>query len=269
MTYLAFHLLFILPPLVVLLRWVPRVAGHAGSRAWWTLPAVAAIALIYTTPWDNYLVYRGVWWYGPDRVLGTIGYVPVEEYLFFVLQPLLTGAWAYRVLLRDGAFAHAGAALAERGRAAGHTAAGGVVLHSFFVLVPSGSRALGVTLYVLAAAAGGLALTFPAGLYLGLILAWAAPVLAAQWYFVAGAVARRARAFAVAVAVPTLYLWFADRVAIGLGIWSIAPEHTTGLHLVGLPVEEALFFLVTNLLVVQGVLLFLGPRLAATPAAAS
>jgi lycopene beta-cyclase len=43
-------------------------------------------------------VWRGVWGYGADRVIGTIGYVPVEEYLFFILQPLLTGLWLYLVL---------------------------------------------------------------------------------------------------------------------------------------------------------------------------
>jgi lycopene beta-cyclase len=31
-----------------------------------------------------------------------IGYVPVEEYLFFLLQPLLTGLWLYLVLADAG-----------------------------------------------------------------------------------------------------------------------------------------------------------------------
>jgi len=34
------------------------------------------------------------------RVVGTIGYVPVEEYLFFLLQPILTGLWLYWLLPR-------------------------------------------------------------------------------------------------------------------------------------------------------------------------
>jgi lycopene beta-cyclase len=56
----------------------------------------AVIAFVYTTPWDNYLVYREVWGYPPGRVLGTIGYVPVEEYAFFVIQTLATGLFAVR-----------------------------------------------------------------------------------------------------------------------------------------------------------------------------
>jgi lycopene beta-cyclase len=277
MTYLQFHLVFIIPPLVLLMARLPRASAVLGPRACWTLPAIAVIALVYTTPWDNYLVYRGIWWYGPDRVIGAIGYVPVEEYLFFVLQPLLTGAWTYEVLVRSGW----GRAGAGRSRTATNQAGGegnaspdeqadtaaGIVLRSVFLPLPTGGRALGIVLYLLAASAGALALTYTRGVYLGLILVWAAPVLAAQWAFVARAVLRAPRAFVTAVAVPTLYLWFADRIAIGAGIWSISPEYTTGLHLLGLPVEEALFFLVTNLLVVQGVLLFLDPHLVTRRAA--
>jgi lycopene beta-cyclase len=95
---------------------------------------------------------------------------------------------------------------------------------------------------------------------------WATPVLAAQWWFATPAVRRRRRTFLLAVGVPTLWLWVADRVAIGAGIWSISPRFTTGAHLFGLPAEEALFFLVTNLLVVQGLLLFLQPALVAAGA---
>ncbi len=50
------------------------------------------VALAYTTPWDNYLVATGVWYYDPARVWNIVlGYVPLEEYLFFVLQVTLTG----------------------------------------------------------------------------------------------------------------------------------------------------------------------------------
>jgi lycopene cyclase domain-containing protein len=71
-----------------------------------------------------------------------------------------------------------------------------------------------------------------------------------------GYLVRTWRTWPVAVAVPTLYLWFADRVAIGLGVWTISETFTLGIDLFGLPMEEATFFLVTNLLVVQGLVLF-------------
>ncbi len=49
-------------------------------------------AVIWTTPWDNYLVASGVWRYDPSKVWNVIlGYVPLEEYMFFVLQSLGVG----------------------------------------------------------------------------------------------------------------------------------------------------------------------------------
>jgi lycopene cyclase domain-containing protein len=58
--------------------------------------------------------------------------------------------------------------------------------------------------------------------------------------------------------VPTLYLSLADTFAIRAGTWTIDPVQTTGLHFTGgLPVEEFVFFLVTNLLISFGTTLVL------------
>jgi len=57
---------------------------------------------------------------------------------------------------------------------------------------------------------------------------------------------------------PTLYLIVADTLAIAAGTWSISPAQTLGIHLPGgLPLEEAVFFLVTNALIGFGVTLAL------------
>ena len=250
MTYFEFHLLFIVPPLLATAYFYhrgPRLET-VGLRAGPALVAICAIALAYTTPWDNYLVWRGVWEYGTERVIGIIGYVPVEEYLFFILQPLLAG-YSFFLLARRVDLSlpsHAGA----RGTAA--------------------ARWLGAGAYAAAAGAGVLMLFSDGTLYLGLILAWAAPILALQWGYAGARYWQMRHELVAGVAAPTLYLWIADRVAIGAGIWSISDEYTTGLHLIGLPIEEAAFFLVTNLLVVQGLILFIAPpNRPATAAAAS
>jgi lycopene cyclase domain-containing protein len=62
---------------------------------------------------------------------------------------------------------------------------------------------------------------------------------------------------------PTVYLWVADRIAIGLGVWAISDRYTLGFAPLGLPVEEATFFLVTTVISVCGVLLFLLPGIPA------
>ena len=233
MTYMMFHFVFTLPAIVVLLLALPRpLGGVGGRRARWAIPLLCAIAFSYTTPWDNYLVAKRVWWYGADRVIATIGYVPIEEYMFFLLQPILTGLFLYHVLGRwkqpdrpSGTAAHLGGA-------------------AFWLLVA-----------VLSFAA--LSSDWDEALYLSLILAWCSPVLAGMWLYDGRTLWRKRQTMLVAVGIPTLYLWVADAIAIYQNVWTISSEYTFGLDVWTLPVEEATFFLVTNLLVVKGILLFL------------
>jgi lycopene beta-cyclase len=229
MTYLEFHLLFILPPLLILAFTQGRRIREVHPHAPGFLGAIALIALAYTTPWDNYLVWRGVWEYGPERVIGTIGYVPIEEYLFFLLQPLLTGLWLF-------------GRLPSVQRATSRVA-----------------RWTGVAVYGFLALVGLALLTRTSGTYMGLILAWAMPVLALQWAYAGGEIWVRRSAWLVGAAVPTIYLWLADALAIREGIWRISETFTLGIGVGSFPLEEAVFFLTTNLLVVQGLLLFLYP----------
>lgn len=208
------------------------LAGIGGRRARYAIPTICLIAFTYTTPWDNYLVAREVWWYGPDRVLATIAYVPVEEYLFFILQPILTGLFLYQYIARRPPVRRSTSKQAQRVGAA------------FWI--------------ALSAVGGGLVFSgWDPGLYMGLILGWACPVLAGMWLYAGRLIwALRVPVF-VGVMVPTLYLWVADAAAIHLGIWEISPAYTFGWNPFGLPVEEATFFLMTNILCVTGTLLFL------------
>jgi lycopene cyclase domain-containing protein len=227
LTYLQFHAVFTLPAALALgtatvvrpKRSEVRPVGVA---------VVVAVALAYTIPWDNYLLARGVWDYGPGRVVRTVWRAPIEEYLFITVQPVLTALWVH--LLGRPPVDLEPLDLADRARGA----------------VPAGV----IALVGLAALAGGR--TF----YLGAILAWAAPVLALQWAVGWRYLRRRWRTVAIGVGVPTAYLWVADAVAIRLGVWRFSPDLTTGLAVFGLPVEEALFFLVTNCFVVQALLLY-------------
>jgi 15-cis-phytoene synthase/lycopene beta-cyclase len=59
------------------------------------------------------------------------------------------------------------------------------------------------------------------------------------------------------IALPTLYLWLVDTLALRRGTWVISTGTKYGVHLWdGLEIEEALFFLVTNTLIVFGQLAF-------------
>lgn len=267
LTYLQFHLIFLGVPLLLLAAATARgVALRVGGARGGATPRVRALgrsfdarvvglvvmcvlALVYTTPWDSYLIRRGAWGYGEGAVLARFLAVPLGEYLFFVLQPVLTALWLY--LLPAGPVDAAPAARADGGtaRLRGRERSGLTV----------GQRALGAGGGGLVALAGWVVLGTDGGFYLGTLLLWAAPVLSVQWAFDWPYLWARRRVVAVGVAVPTLYLWLADTVALALGIWELSPVLTTGavVPLLGLPVEEAAFFLLTNLFLVQGLVLWL------------
>lgn len=238
MTYLYFHLVFILPVIgaVLALKKIGRPLEIRGKHL--GVATLAMIALIYTTPWDNYLVAKGVWTYGADRVVEAwiIGYVPLEEYLFFIFQPLLTGMFLQWFLAANTHHLVVIGQPLERGKAAWSGMAGALLL-----------AALGAACLIQSDAR----LT-----YLGLILIWACPVIAFQWAYGGGTLWRLRRCLLPAVLLPTAYLCLVDLIAITWRIWEIRPGTSTGWLVVGLPMEEALFFLVTNTMVVQGLLLF-------------
>jgi lycopene cyclase domain-containing protein len=231
LTYLQFLTVFVGLPLSILT--VGTVVSRRPDRAPWRLQTGAialmvGLALVYTTPWDNYLIARGVWWYGDGVVTMRLWHMPLGEYLFVVIQSVLVGLWTFS---RDGAVDPT-IGQTWRDRLLG-VAAGGVVGLAGVALL------LGPTeLY-----------------YMGAILAWAAPVFALQWgvgwrYLLA--VRRR---LVVMVAVPVVYLSSIDRFAIGEGLWTISPTYSTGLAIGGLPIEEGAFFLVTSLFIVQALVL--------------
>lgn len=235
MTYLQFHLAFTLPALAAVVFVQGRPLAGVGARTAWTwLGAVVLLAVVYTTPWDNYLVYRGVWGYPDGAVLGTIGYVPLEEYAFFVIQTLVVGLFYFALrgyrLLR-----------AERSP------------------VPHAFRRAGVATWGILSLIGYSLLLHPSdqALYMGLILGWAPPVLAGMWWIGSDKIWHERRRIVVATTVPTLYLWAIDRIAIQRGIWDIRDAYSLGFDPLGLPIEEAAFFLVTTALCVVGLVLFL------------
>jgi len=230
MSYLQFLFIFLLPPICVLAFLQTIRGSRAGRGVYLRVGIIAAIALVYTTPWDNYLIAIGAWRYSPDVVVGTIGLVPIEEYCFFILQSFATG------LLFDVMRSDRPSPVRESRRASW----GGVV------------AGLGLTF------AGAVAYVSHFSIYLGLILLWSGPVVVLQWFFNGDLLRRTVRAWIAPLAVSTVYLWIADAIAIRAGVWSISDAATVGWHIFGLPVEEMTFFLLTNAMVLFGLVLLEG-----------
>ncbi len=230
-TYLQFHLVFTLPVIAVLLV----VSWWRGTALDGPVPVagmvvILVLAVVYTMPWDNLLIEAGVWWYGDGVVWHTVWAAPVGEYLFFVIQPILTVLFLCLLSIPTDTDLR----LSLRDRLLG-------------VLAGVGVSVVGVVLL----------LSGDSWLYFASMLVWAGPVLAIQWGFGWTHLWRARRPVAIAIVVPTLYLWVADWSAISLGLWTISETYTIGVAPFGFPFEEAFFFFITNVFVVQGYVLYL------------
>jgi lycopene beta-cyclase len=249
MTYAQFLLVILLPlvaaaaaVLAFRLRRSTTTARPALPRSVAVMAlALPVIALVYTTPWDSWLICNSVWGYPPGTITATAFGVPLEEYIFMVGTTVITGCWTLGVSvgLSSGSGRDTGTALGD-----GH--------------VRRRVRAAG--LWLAAGGAGAVAAAVEShALYGGSQLAWFAPPLALQ--AVCGAdILRASWRLRIVGLATTPVLWAADAVGIRTGAWYIGTDSTVGLRLLGvLPLEEATFFLLVNLLIVNSVVLCLDP----------
>jgi len=237
MTYLRFHLIFNLPILIVL-------AAMTGTAPWIlneleAFGLVLLIVMIFTSPWDNLAVKWGIWGFPREKYSFRIGYLPVEEYAFFLLQSI-------NVMLAILAFFHFFpdwliGQETDVGVATLICLAASIIPWTFIV----------VRLRRLRRTAG------PRVNY-ATHLAWFLPVIYTQWLLApslfwghAGLLVLVATAFGV-------YYTLADLVAVRAGLWYFDENQITGMKLGGiLPWEEIAFFFLTSLLVAQSFLLLL------------
>ncbi|MGE5334022.1 MAG: lycopene cyclase domain-containing protein [Nitrososphaerota archaeon] len=233
MTYFGFLLIFLVFPILLLLA--AQVWHRQNVRLfWWAIGAQVLLALIYTTPWDNHLVATGVWYYNPKQVAGILlGYVPLEEYAFFVLETLLAGLWWRFCSMRirpDGNL-----------RPSAHTR-----------LWASVSVAVLWSILTIIFFSG-----WKPGTYLLITLTWALPPIILQLAYGADILWHKRRLVAATIVPLGIYLSAADALAIRAGIWAIDPRQSTGVFIGGLPIEEAVFFFVTIVLITFGMTLTL------------
>ncbi|KAK6348818.1 hypothetical protein TWF730_009587 [Orbilia blumenaviensis] len=220
------------------------------------------IAVTATIPWDSYLLKNKVWTYPEHAVIGaTFWRIPVEELFFFLIQTYITSLVCI---------------------IAGKSIVPSAYLPTLPITPPSPSieeakprkpkqliqndykrlRRMGLfgAIGIVSLAVIGARLVHGGGqgTYMGLILVWACPVIFFIWclshqYILSVPV----KNVMIPILLPTAYLWFVDTLALKNGTWVINPEKSFDVKLWGyLDIEEAIFFLVTNILITFGQLAF-------------
>lgn len=157
--YVLVHTNYTIPPallLIVLLK--PLLTRTDVYR----LLLLVTIAVTYTTPWDSYLIYSGVWAYPSKAALGLapLG-IPVEEFFFFIVQTCITGL--LYILLAKATVGQA--VLARSMQRSPLTRWTGTVVFSSLFLLGLCMVIHETTRYM----------------YMGLILGWSMPVITMLW----------------------------------------------------------------------------------------
>lgn len=248
--YLTYrHLKYTIPPALLLTYIYRPLFTHLDL---YKIAFLISIAFVSTTPWDSYLIRRGIWSYPANVIVGpTLFSIPAEELFFFVIQTynttllyLLLTKWTFHPTYLVGAKA------CEGGDGAWHRRR----FQRLRAWRNGGQAALVATI------AAGVWMVWDdgEGTYLGLILIWAGPFALLLWslayQFLVGLPLLNTL---VPIALPTLYLWIVDTLALKRGTWTIEPGTKLGVHLWdGLEVEEAIFFFATNTLIVFGLVAF-------------
>ena len=237
MTYLRFHLIFNLPVLVVL-------AACTGMEPW-TKEEVVALALvlvavmIFTTPWDNLAAKWGIWGFPREKYSLRIGYLPIEEYAFFLLQSLnvMLAVRALFYFLPDWQLGQE----ADIGKWTLTCLAASIVPWAIVAIQFVWLRK-----------------RFGPCVNYAIHLAWFLPVIYVQWVIAPWVFWNHAGLLALVMGAFGIYYTLADLAAVRAGTWFFDEKQITGVKLAGvLPWEEIAFFFLTSLLVAQSYLLLL------------
>jgi len=244
MTYFGFLLRFLFLPILILLAitlWDNKNGKQIndfrnGRAVWMAIGIHVLLAVLYTTPWDNYLVATKVWYYNPKLVTGfVIGYVPIEEYTFFVVETILSGLWWWFLARR---FSQPQTEYRSNKR---------------LIQISSGALIVIWMIFTYLFFFGDIKWT-----YLSIILFWALPAILPQLLFGADILWYYRKLVFWAILIPGTYLSLMDIVALRDTTWSISPTQTTGVLFFGiLPIEEVTFFFITNVLITFGMTLLL------------
>eukprot|EP01135_Chromosphaera_perkinsii_P001196 Nk52_evm7s161 gene=Nk52_evmTU7s161 len=243
-SYMFLHVAFTLPCITFLLftAWIKSEWAYVRLVAQWT-GILCVIANVYTIPWDNFMIWKGAWSYGPGRIIPfQVGYCPYEEYAFFTLQTLfVVGNWLWYF---DSPSVFSMPHRRKLRFSKQNNSGNGLFIFVLSLLVAV--LLLGVHLVHHS----------KSFFYMGSLLMWTTPVLILQWVCGGRALIAHAHHLVYVVLFSVIPLWIINKWGIVQGIWSVSTEYTTPLVFDRvMPVEEALFYVCTTLMCVHGITL--------------
>lgn len=202
---------------------------------------MVTIAVTATIPWDSYLIRTGVWTYPDGGVLGpTLFAIPVEELFFFVVQTYITSLLYILcnkpiLLAQYLDTSETRKPWIQKAKMLGQISLASATAYGGYLIQQNGD-----------------------GTYMGLILAWACPFLFITWSLAGEMLLSMPwTSTLLPILAPTFYLWLVDELSLRQEIWTIETGTKLNNQLFGsLDLEEAVFFLITNMLVAFGIAAF-------------
>lgn len=228
LSYTGIHLTYVLPAIGVLIIITRPFLDRFEITK---IAFISIVALFYTAPCYNYNIVNEARTYTPERLLGVLGNVPVEEYVSVVLQIVLTTLWAMLCVRWKFPFFNFN-----------HDKQSYQKIRWIPILLLSVVTAIGYEMAVPGQK------TF----YFGSILCWASPVIIVMWYGAGNYFVKNLMPSSIAIVVPTLYLLWVNRIALKEDVWHLNKTTSLNMFVVdGLPLEEALFVSITTVMVVM------------------
>lgn len=239
LTYWRIHILYTIPATTVASFFLNPLVS---KRNLFTIAFHVSIATLYTFPWDSYIIHNHAWTYPEWAVMYTLKKVPIEEVFFFMIQSTFTA----QLFLLLGMFDTPSQHLMK------DTRSDASVSTSSYIRKVLRWGPLAV-LPALCITGWRYAIPETHGFYLGCIAWWITPIMTFLWGIAGDHFLSRWKTSLLSILIPTLYLCAVDTIALRAGTWHITERTSTGIFVVpDLPLEEAVFFLVTNTLLVCG-----------------